>query len=137
MHSKRKLIYSQLFDRFNTQSPRAERNMLRLGGFLCCYQYAMQETLPLKSLTYILSFSTAGEPNIGAPVSIVFSVSPSGETVNIFPLEAAIRMLPTMSAVTATSARSAAMSATVTMPSAPLCGSLLTAKSGVCIYLCT
>ena len=94
MHSKRKLIYSQLFDRFNTQSPRAERNMLRLGGFLCCYQYAMQETLPLKSLTYILSFSTAGEPNIDAPVSIVFSVSPSGETVNIFPLEAAIRMLP-------------------------------------------
>ena len=48
-----------------------------------------------------------------------------------------VSVVPPLSTMAATSTSSATVSATMAMPSAPRCGSLSTAKSGVCIYLCT
>lgn len=50
---------------------------------------------------------------------------------------ASVSMVPPVSSVTATSSRTATLSTLVSVPSAPRCGSLLTAKSGACIYFCT
>ncbi len=50
---------------------------------------------------------------------------------------ATLSLMPPMSSLAARSMGTATVSTTTTLLSAPLCGSLSTAKSGVCVYLCT